>query len=337
MGGCWVEGCLSVLFFATQGGAQLFHGLLICRSRGDDGLPRLLLLSRANYKKQTPMKCAPCVQGDVVAIPKGWNLVIDVTTPRLKELWVDGGNVTVAPEGATVQTGYLIIRNGGSLSAGSAFSPFLGNFHVLLHGQKDSPVKAWTEELMLGSKVLAVVNGSLNLYGAPRSRALALAADAAAGADSLELAKEPLGWHVGDAVVVTSTDFNPDGEEFTIRAVAGRTVALSAALKRSHTARRWIDPRGTHNVDMRARVLNLASNIIIAADDGELQWAAGSVTVGGKFGAHVVVGDLGRAELSSIAVRHCGQYGELRGCVKFQTSAATAGSFLKDSATAYGV
>lgn len=275
------------------------------------------------------------MQGDVVRIPKGWNLIIDVNTPRLAELWVDGGNVTVAHSGAVVQAGYLIIRNGGSLSAGSALSPFPGNFYVLLHGQKDAPVKAWSKELVLGSKVLAVVDGNLTLYGAQRRRALALAADAVAGADSLELAEDPLGWRVGDAVVVTSTDFNPDGEEFTIRAVAGRTVTLSAALMRQHTARQWVDPRGSHNVDMRARVLNLASNIVIAADDGEAQWAGGSFTAGEKFGAHVVVGELGRAELSGIAVRHCGQFGKERGCVKFQTAATASGSFLKDSATAY--
>ena len=273
-------------------------------------------------------------------IPPGWNLVIDVNTPKLAELWIDGGNVTMPARGCVIHTGLLVIRNRGALTAGSEAAPFAGSLFILLHGQRDSEVKAWSEDVVMGAKALAVVEGELALHGKPRARHVPLALDATAGTDSLTLAADPVGWEIGDAVAVTSTDFNPDGEEFKVAAISGRSVTLNAPLARAHTARRWQDPRGTHDVDLRARVINLASNIVIAADDGADTWAGGALDKGAKFGAHVLVADAGRAQLSNVAVRYCGQFGEERGCVKFHATAdparRKAGSFLRNSATSYG-
>lgn len=140
---------------------------------------------------------------------------------------------------------------------------------------------------------------------------------------------------MGDVVAVTSTDFNPDAEEFTIAAISGVVVTLSAGLARPHTSRQWTADNGSGAaIDMRARVLNLQSNIEIAADDGAAQWAGGDPLEGAKFGAHVVAADEGVAKLHHTAVRFCGQLGEERGCVKF--AAAVEGSELVDCATAFG-
>ena len=279
--------------------------------------------------------CSPRIlQGDTIVVPRGWNLVIDVSTPQLAELWIDGGNVTVATSGVVIYTGYLIVRNGGVFAAGTEDEPFTGNLAILLHGRRDSEVKPWSRTVTIGAKAVAVVDGRLSLHAAPRARAVPLAADAASGATTLELSDDPEGWAKGDTILVTSTDWKPDPEEFRVESVTGRTVTLAGALARAHTARRWIDPRGTHSVDMRARVLNLASNIVIAADDGLEQHAGGDPDAGGKFGAHVLAADKGLAQLDGVAVRYCGQYGEQRGCMKFQAPAA--GSYLRNGATAYG-
>jgi hypothetical protein len=136
------------------------------------------------------------VQGDEVSIPKGWNLVIDVPTPKLKALWIDGGNVTIPDSGGLVYTGYLIIRNNGSLTAGTPKQPVTGNVYIVLHGTRQSEVKAWTEEIVMGSKVLAVLDGRLSLHALQRTRHVPLAEDAPAGATSLVLASVPVGWQV---------------------------------------------------------------------------------------------------------------------------------------------
>lgn len=125
---------------------------------------------------------------------------------------------------------------------------------------------------------------------------------------------------MGDTVVVTSTDFNPDTESFKIEALDAETntLTLNTALQRAHNARTWVDPRGTGEIDMRARVINVASNVVIDADDGPEQWAARETAEGEKFGMHVLVADKGVAHLGHVTLRHCGQYGLGRGCLKFQ-------------------
>jgi hypothetical protein len=138
--------------------------------------------------------------------------------------------------------------------------------------------------------------------------------------------KKPL-MQVGDSIVVTSSDYNADAEAFKIEAIGedNRTISLSKALQRPHTARTWRDPAGKHIVDMRARVVNVESNLAIDADDGPEQWASRNTTAGEKFGAHVLVADKGVAQLSNVAVRHCGHYGDDRGCLKFQGRAGVTG------------
>lgn len=126
---------------------------------------------------------------------------------------------------------------------------------------------------------------------------------------------------VGDTVVLTSTDFNPDAESFKIEAFDAdtNTLTLNTPLLRAHNARVWTDPRsGGSEIDMRARVINVASNVAIDADDGLEQWAQRDTATGEKFGAHVLVADKGAAHLSHVTLRHCGQYGLGRGCLKFQ-------------------
>jgi hypothetical protein len=147
---------------------------------------------------------------------------------------------------------------------------------------------------------------------------------------------------VGDSILVTSTDYNAEAEAFKIEAIGddGRTITLSQALLRPHTARLWRDPAGRHSVDMRARVVNVESNVAIDSDDGPEQWANRNTTAGEKFGAHVLVADRGVAQLSNVAVRHCGHYGDDRGCLKFQGRAGVSGvpgSNVTSCATSNGV
>ena len=132
-------------------------------------------------------------------VPRGWNLVLDEDTPALSEFWIDGGNVSVSDAGVTLRTGFFIVRGGGSITVGAADAPYGGTFRMLLSGERDTPVKALSDDLVLGSKVLAVTNGTLALFGAPRTRSVPLAADAAAGADVLTLAEAPVGWQVCSA------------------------------------------------------------------------------------------------------------------------------------------
>ena len=55
------------------------------------------------------ISAADMLQGSKVFVPPGWNLLIDIDTPKLAELWIDGGTVTPAQDTAvTISTGMCL-------------------------------------------------------------------------------------------------------------------------------------------------------------------------------------------------------------------------------------
>jgi hypothetical protein len=76
--------------------------------------------------------------GTNVNIPFGWNLVIDESLPPLGRLVIEG-NVTISSRRDIVLTAdAIIVRNNGSLLAGSAAAPHPRKLEVQLTGNRSS-------------------------------------------------------------------------------------------------------------------------------------------------------------------------------------------------------
>lgn len=73
-------------------------------------------------------------------------------------------------------------------------------------------------------------------------------------------------------------------------------------------------PGSLYTLDNRPEVALLDSNIVIAAQDGTVQYAPG----GGKFGPRVLVAGNATAQLANIRLQYCGQAGLDRACVQFE-------------------
>ncbi|KIZ06824.1 hypothetical protein MNEG_1125 [Monoraphidium neglectum] len=278
--------------------------------------------------------------GANVSIPFGWNLVIDASPPPLGLLLIEGNASFSSAADVNLTATYIVVQGTGRLEAGSPEAPHPTRATIKLAGDRQTRGLAISNDLVLGSKVLAVINGgTLSLHGARVSRRWTrLAAPAAAGSASLSISGAALGWAVGQTVVVTSTTFNPDQAE--TRKITGVTevpasgtgaenttrLALDAPLSWDHGARTASYPGSPYHLDMRAEVALLDSNILVVPAE---QDPASVAAVGGsRFGPVVLAAGTGTTvRVSQVASRYCGQSGLQRACWQFQGLAnATAGS-----------
>eukprot|EP00775_Hariotina_reticulata_P007195 gene7195-7409_t len=148
--------------------------------------------------------------GEDVNIPNGWELVINESPPALGRVLIEG-NVTISSRrDVTFTAGYIVVRNNGSLTAGSPTSPHNRKLDILLTGNRSSTNVIITSKLNIGAKVLAAVDGgSIGLWGQPvGARWSRLAASAEQGSSSLLVAGTNLGWAVGGKITVTSSSYN---------------------------------------------------------------------------------------------------------------------------------
>jgi len=115
----------------------------------------------------------PPVDGDSVYIGTGNNIVIDVTTPKLYAIIIDGGGVYAFPNCAqvstkTIEANYIIIRKGGVFQAGTESNCYCNNLKIQLKGTMTG---AEGRQLPLfGNKGIFLQNGRVDLHGCPRKQ-----------------------------------------------------------------------------------------------------------------------------------------------------------------------
>src|SRR5688572_17077053 len=135
----------------------------------------------------------PAAGSDVV-IPKGLDLVLDVSPPALSSLRIEG-SLTADERDLEITAGNIHVH--GLLAVGTERAPFRRKMVFTLTGDDpgtDTP-----------SKMIAVYGGgSLELHGEARKPWVRLGATANAGSTQLLLDGTP-DWRAGDRVVIAST------------------------------------------------------------------------------------------------------------------------------------
>jgi G8 domain-containing protein len=136
--------------------------------------------------------------------------------------------------------------------------------------------------------------GRLDLAGSPKLAWTRASGGLGAGATTITLQADPVGWRVGDELVVTPT--SPQGEDggdqdgfetVQVRGLSGRTVTLSRPLRHPHPG---VPARPGRTVT--AEVLNLTRNVGIEG------------TADGR--AHIFIRSRRPQSLRSAAIRHVG-------------------------------
>ncbi|XP_072530724.1 PKHD1 like 1, tandem duplicate 1 [Salminus brasiliensis] len=205
---------------------------------------------------------SPPEKGTFAVITKGQTILLDVSTPVLKMLLIQGGTLIFDEADIELQAENILITDGGALQIGTEDKPFQHKAIITLHGHLRSP-----EIPVYGAKTLGIREGVLDLHGIPIPIPWTrLAQTASSGSGNLTL-MDAVTWRVGDEIVIASTGHRHSQSENEVRTIAnvsadGRTLTLTEPLKYTHLGVSVSLPDGTV-FEGRAEVGVLTRNIVV--------------------------------------------------------------------------
>ena len=278
--------------------------------------------------------------GDVVEIPEGDVVLLDVDTADLAGLRVLGGLVFDQRD-LELRSDWIEIH--GGLYVGSAQQPFTHRAVITLTGERVN------DDGCFGNKYIGLLDGTLELYGDPAGAAWTrLDGTAEAGATTITV-DDASGWLVGDAIVIASTDYYGQAgdagerydrqvEERIIAALNGNVITLDEPLTYLHfgVAQTFGADADLHEavltntvLESRAEVARLSRNVVLRGDDGSVVEDSDRYLHGG----HVMAMGASRIRLDSVEVTRMGQAGVLlRYPIHFHLMGdAGSGSFIRNS------
>lgn len=170
--------------------------------------------------------------GDKVLIHETIDVLYDAHSDALLD-WVrvDGGLSFSGGNRLVVET--LVGTSGSRLNIGSAESPIPDDAPVeIVIDTAGGPLDMEADPTLLSRGV--IVHGDTRIYGEEKTAHMPLEVDGLEGDVHLQLSDVPINWHVGDQVIVASTE--GDTDEFrVIESIDGQTVSLTEPLTHDHT------------------------------------------------------------------------------------------------------
>jgi cell migration-inducing and hyaluronan-binding protein len=249
--------------------------------------------------------------GDVVTIGAGLDVVLDVSTPALHGMNLNGKLTFADANDLELTTEWILLR--GELHIGSESEPHTRNATITL--TNDVP----NENINgMGDRGILVVGGTLSLHGDRQNAWTKLAKTAEAGSTRVDVL-DARGWRVGDQVVLASTDFNPrQAETHHIAAIRGNKLTLDRPLDYMHFG------AITFGVDERGEVGMLTRNIKVQASaDAEASY----------FGGHIMAMAGSRMTVAGIELTRMGQHLTLaRYPIHWHINGDVTGQYIRNSA-----
>ena len=205
------------------------------------------------------------VEGDKVVITTGKEVVLDVSTPALGGLTING-KLSFADEADLELTSEWVMVF-GELEIGTEANPHMHKATITLTDNIKN------EQLMgMGDRGIMLSGGTLNLHGNRTNAWTKLDSTAEAGSSTIRVLNADQ-WQVGDEIVLASTDYNPrQAETRFITAISGNVITLNEPLRYMHYG------EITFGVDERGEVGLLTRNIKVQASaDAEESFFGGHI------------------------------------------------------------
>lgn len=164
----------SRLAFCLSASWVMLLGLWGCGSddsTAPDPAPPGSPVSRWSDPRTWPGRVLP-TQGAAVVIPQEKTVILDVDPPSLASLAIEG-TLEFADQDLSLTTGWILVH--GTLRIGSEQQPFTRKATITLTGIQGEDVQG------MGTKVIGVMGGTLELHGPPRVSWTRLAATALPG------------------------------------------------------------------------------------------------------------------------------------------------------------
>src|SRR5215467_3196774 len=198
------------------------------------------------------------VAGDKVTIDAGKEVVLDVNTPALGGVTVNGKLSFANTADVELTTEWIMLH--GELEIGTEKSPHTRKATITFtNNVKDEDISGMGGTTDKVDRGIMLMGGTLNLHGDRTNSWTKLSSTANAGATSIQVLNAA-GWRVGDEIVLASTDFDPrQAERRTIAAIKGNTITLDKKLDYMHFG------KITFDVDERGEVGLLTRNVRLQA------------------------------------------------------------------------
>jgi hypothetical protein len=212
--------------------------------------------------------------GDKVTIAKEKDVILDVSSPALNGLTIDGKLSFADTADLELTTEWVMLH--GELQIGTEAKPHTRKATITLtNNVKDEDIGGMggANPADRVDRGILLMGGTLNLHGDRKNTWTKLAQTAAAGSTSIQVL-DAAGWRVGDEIVLASTDFDPrQAERRTISAIRGNTIMLDKKLDFMHFG------KITFDVDERGEVGLLTRNIRLqgSADAADAPFYGGHV------------------------------------------------------------
>ena len=283
--------------------------------------------------------------GDIVRIPEGQVILLDVYTPEFLFVLVQGHLYFDRSRDVSLDSTYIFVY-GGYMEIGTADEPYERNAVVTLHGDRFTDI----DMPMFGAKCLVVAAlgagthnhhfnprphppgpdmGQLEVHGLKRLRTWTKLSVTANAGEDFVVTSEPVDFKAGETVVIPGTEL-PGGADnshpdYGIEVMTvlsnddGHHVYFTEPLKFTH--RSEIITAEDRVIDLRCEIGLLSRNVIIRGDDR---------SQGQLFGVHVASIMRAILRIENAEVTRCGQAHNLgRYCTHSHVGMNMAGSYVK--------
>ena len=146
------------------------------------------------------------VEGDAVEIVPGANIALDINTPMLKSLTINGRLSYLVnetnPLNLTIHTNWIYVYAGEFL-IGNETHPYNGQASIILYGAPTDESLYMSNYVEAGNKVMAI-NGLVKFFGQTRDRISRLKATVFRGNTSA-FVSSGLDWRAGDKIALLPT------------------------------------------------------------------------------------------------------------------------------------
>ena len=243
---------------------------------------------------------SPPREGDSVFVPKGQNLLMDVSPPRLKAVIVEGSLIWADEEDMTFDAYFLFVRD-GKLEIGTEEKPHLNKLTITMYGDKGEDALPG-----MGNKLIGGHNAVIDIHGKKRVPTWTLLETTINPGESQLTVQVPVDWQAGEKIILAPTaNSKSQFEEHIIKEVSADflTITIEGSFKHKHFAETL--SHGGKTFEVRGEVGLMTRNVLIQGDE---------TTDETRHGVHIMMkGDenIVKGRISYIEMNRCGQGFEL--------------------------
>ncbi len=195
--------------------------------------------------------------GARVLIPLDVDVQVDsVLSARLATVRVDGKLSFATSTDTELRVDTIAVSHTGAFEMGTEVAPIQPNVTARLLITDDGPIDRTVDPFGISRGLLS--HGRVSIHGAQVTSYAALATPALIGSTTLTLKEIPVGWKVGDTIVIAATMAGTQqNEERQISVIVGNVVVVNQPLSYSHVPARS---------DLEVHVANVTRNAVIESE-----------------------------------------------------------------------